>query len=120
MKIEQELIVNFILGGTIVSLITYTAKYMDKKISAVIWSFPTLLVASLCSMWYMKMRDTELNELAVTCLPSLFLGFVWLITFIMFMKKYEFTYSLIYTILIWCVVAFIFYKFDIFNIFKNK
>lgn len=119
MKIAQELIVNFILGGSIVSLITYTAKYMDKKTSALIWSFPTLLVVSLCSMWYMKMRETEINELAVTCIPSLFLGFAWLITFIMCMKKYDFAHSLVYTILMWCILAFAFYKFDIFNIFKK-
>lgn len=118
MNIAQELIVNFILGGSIISLITYTAKYMDKKTSALIWSFPTLLVVSLCSMWYMKMRETEINEFVVTCIPSLFLGFTWLITFIMCMKKYNFTHSLVYTILIWSILAFVFYKFDIFNIFK--
>ena len=110
MKIAQELIVNFILGGSIVSLITYTAKYMDKKTSALIWSFPTLLVASLCSMWYMKMRETDINELAITCIPSLFLTLVWLITFIMCMKKYNFVNSIIYTILIWCIVTYVFYK----------
>ncbi len=40
MNTTNELIINFILGGIILSSITYIAKYVSTEVASIIWAAP--------------------------------------------------------------------------------
>ena len=55
------LLYNFILGGLIVTSISYIGTYFDPLLAAIWWSFPLSL---LPSMWFMKYHGKDNKYLA--------------------------------------------------------
>jgi hypothetical protein len=46
----MKFIENFLLGGTLVSVISYLATYVSPLLAAIVWSFPLSLIPTIYSM----------------------------------------------------------------------
>ena len=111
MKPEYELCISFIIGGVVVALITYVTKYTNTKLSAIIWAFPTLLVASMFSMWYMNVKNEEINDFLLKCIPINILTAIWILICAYCMKTCGFVNSIAYSCVIWVFIALAWYKY---------
>jgi len=63
----SSIIKNFLLGGVIMSIISYSGTFFSPLIGAIVWSFPSTLLPAL---YYMREHGKENNYLSRFALSS--------------------------------------------------
>ena len=122
MDLKIELIISFILGGIILSSITYFAKYVSKEIASIIWAAPILLIPSILILWMSKEKNSNIIEFVNISILYIFITILWMILFISISKKnikhkYCVIKSILLSSVIWCFIVTILYKINIINYF---
>ena len=59
MTLKNELISSFLLGGTMVMLVTYLVKYLNPEIGAIVWSIPIMLFPTIVVLWNTNVSDKD-------------------------------------------------------------
>lgn len=103
---------NFIIGGLIISTVTYFTKKVDPKIASIVWSFPVKLITALFLLW---LNDTDLSRIEVLGFSATRalvnkIIFVWLFANL-FSWNYNFPLALGLSLLVWFLGSFILYYF---------
>jgi len=63
----SSIVKNFLLGGIIMSIISYSGTFFSPLIGAIVWSFPSTLLPAL---YYMREHNKDNNYLARFALSS--------------------------------------------------
>ena len=109
--IVKEAIINFFVGGTVVSLVTILAKYVNHDISALIWAAPIILLPTVLLLYHSNVEPKKIGKFVHTAIPFLFLTVVWQSAFIFLLfNKFTFYSSILYYLLIWCIFAYLWYN----------
>ena len=72
-SLKVEMAINFILGGIILSCITYLVKYVEPEIGSIVWAAPVLLIPSVILLWFYNVNDTTIANLVYSCMPNVLL-----------------------------------------------
>ena len=56
LSVTEELVKNFIMGGTIISSVSYLATFISPLIAAIVWSYPFSI---LPTVYFMKTQGTS-------------------------------------------------------------
>ena len=122
MKIQNELVINFILGGIILSSITYLVKYVSSELAAIIWASPILLVPSIIILWNNNTANDNIIDFVKIAIPYIFITLLWMVLFILICKKNIkqnncIITSILFSSIIWGVIVFILYKINFTKLF---
>jgi uncharacterized membrane protein (GlpM family) len=106
----MSIIENFLLGGTIVSLISYLATHINPIYAAIIWSFPISLLPALYTMKSDGKTNKEISLFAFQSSYTIILLFIATFSISFFTKRgNSITLSIIYASLIWMLCSIIYY-----------
>ena len=109
-----EFILQFLIGGFIVTGTSYLVENFDTKIAAIFWSLPYTLFPIMFTMWYKHRANKDIALLSLHSSYSLIVLFVFLYSFYWLMSyfgegRYDLWYSLGFSFIIWSICAYIFY-----------
>ena len=122
MNTTNELVINFILGGIILSSITYLVKYVSSELAAIIWASPILLVPSIIILWNNNTANDNIIDFVKIAIPYIFITLLWMVLFILIFKKnikhnYCIITSILFSSIIWGVIVCILYKINFTKLF---
>jgi hypothetical protein len=119
---KKEIIINFFIGGLMLSSITYLVKYVKPEIGALIWAAPIILIPSILLLWCNNVSNKKICNFIYIAIPYLALTVIWQISFIYIMKnkgylndKYGVIKVIIISMFIWTIFALLFYYSKIHN-----
>jgi hypothetical protein len=123
MNLTNELITSFILGGIILSSITYVSKHVSIEMASIIWAAPVLLIPSILILWQNKEKNSNIIDFVNISILYVFITILWMILFIKISKKninhqYCVIKSILFSSIIWCFIVTILYKINIINYFN--
>ena len=109
---HTHIIENFLMGGSIVSSISYIATYLNPLLGAIWWSFPLSLIPSL---WYMKQHDKSNSYLAKFSLSTTYALILLVIStlglyYFFNNENYSFWVPVGKASLLWFVCSIVFYR----------
>jgi hypothetical protein len=121
-SLKNELILNFFIGGIILSMITFAVKYVSPEIGSIIWAAPVLLLPTVILLWLNNVNNTTIANFIYCGIPNIILIILWQLTFIFLLTKmnYHMVLSVILSLIIWIIVAILFYRYDIYKFIKIK
>ena len=121
-SLKTEMILNFFIGGIILSIITFAVKYVSPEIGSIIWAAPVLLLPTVILLWLNNVNNTKIANFIYCGIPNIILIILWQLTFIFLLTKmnYHMLLSVILSLIIWMIVAILFYKYDIYKFVKIK
>lgn len=116
---NYEILSSFLVGGLLMSSTTYTVKYVEPALGALIWAAPIILLPSVILLWCNNVNNERIGNFIYMSLPYLILTVIWQISFIMLLKYtkyYNDTNGVIkvtiISLLIWLFFAYILYYFN--------
>ena len=109
-----EFLLQFLIGGLIVTGTTYLVENFNTKIAAIFWSLPYTLFPVMFTMWYKHTTNKDIAQLGLHSAYSLIILFIFLYSFYWMMiylgeGKFDFWYSLGIAFFVWAIAAYIFY-----------
>ena len=117
---KLEIILSFITGGLIVSLVCYATKYMSPQLGALLWAAPIILLPSIILMYYQKVDNKRIASFIYISIPYLFLTLVFQIIFLLILcqtklleKNNGVIIAALLSILLWMGVAYLVYNSNI-------
>ena len=118
-SLKVEMAINFILGGIILSCITYLVKYVKPEIGSIVWAAPVLLIPSVILLWFYNVNDTKIANLVYSCMPNVLLIISWQIFFLTMFTYFKLgvLVSCIISLGLWLLLALTFYKLNIYKHF---
>lgn len=106
----MQIIQNFILGGIIVSVVSYLATHVNPIMAAIIWSFPLSLLPAIYTMKNDGKSNDIISRFAFQSAFSIILLFIAIFSISYFIKKkYSIIESIIYSGIIWLLSSVIYY-----------
>ena len=127
MNIYYETLLNFFVGGLVIGGITFCVRYLTPELGALVWAAPILLLPSVILLHCHGEPNKRLAYFTILALPYLSLTVIWQICFYLLLKnkniinrKYGFQIAVIGSVLVWCIVAYIFYKYEIQKLFIKE
>ena len=113
---KTEVLISFIVGGILLSSITYIVKYIKPEIGALVWAAPIILIPSIIILWCNNVENDKICNFIYIAIPYLFLTVIWQVSFIYIMKysgflndKYGVIKVTIISLIIWFLFALLFY-----------
>lgn len=127
MNIYYETLFNFFVGGLVIGSITFCVRHLTPELGALVWAAPILLLPSVILLHYHGEPNNKLAYFTVLALPYLVLTVIWQIGFYLILSnkdiinyKYGFLIAVFGSILLWLLVAYIFYTYEIQTYFITK
>ena len=127
MNIYYETIFNFFVGGLVIGGITFCVRYLSPELGALVWAAPILLLPSVILLHCHGEPNDKLAHFTILALPYLSLTIIWQIGFYLILshkniinRKYGFTIAVVGSVLLWCIVAYFFYVYEIQTYFIDK
>jgi hypothetical protein len=122
-----EIIVSFIIGGSIMASITYLVKYLEPAIGALVWAAPIILLPSVFLLWFHNVSNENIGLYIYTSIPYFLLTMLWQVTFVLLLKKTKYLNdkngvikASIISLIVWTIFAFIFYYSKFHKLIKIK
>ena len=121
-SIKKELVINFFIGGIILSTITFAVKYVSPEVGSIIWAAPVILLPAVIMLWLNNVNNKTIANFIYCGIPNIILIILWQLSFIFLLTKmkYHMIVSIILSLVIWISVAVLFYKYDIYKFVKIK
>ena len=127
MDIYYETLFNFFVGGLVIGSITFCVRHLTPELGALVWAAPILLLPSVILLHCHGEPNDKLAYFTILALPYLILTVIWQIGFYLILShkdiidnKYGFLIAVFGSILLWCIVAYIFYTYEIQTYFIAK
>tara|TARA_B100000123_G_scaffold211207_1_gene160136 strand:- start:551 stop:931 length:381 start_codon:yes stop_codon:yes gene_type:complete len=86
MKGEKEILVSFLVGGTITALITYLVKYVKPEYGSMIIASPKIFIPTIILLVIIGGPYKKTEEYIFNCLPYMIILTIWLFLFITLIK----------------------------------
>jgi len=84
--LQSELVVNFLLGGTIISSVSYIASFISPLIAAIVWSYPFSILPTVYFMKQQSKSNKQVSKFLFATSCAFILLFVTTITTAYFLK----------------------------------
>ena len=110
--IWRDLIQNFLIGGFIVTSVSYIGTFMSPLLGAIWWSFPLSLLPSIYFMHQQNKNNQYISEFALSTTFALLLLFISTYALSYFIKhepNNEIFYPILKTAAVWIVLSIVFY-----------
>ena len=117
-KATRDLVVNFIIGGTITASISYLATFLSPILAAIWWAFPISLFPSMYYMHRQGKSNKYISKFTITTTYALIILFITTMALGKFFREDKgFWPPIGKTAIVWIILGSIYYglirKFDL-------